>query len=152
VIALLLLTRVLIGDPFPVATLPALDGPAVAVPAHGKVVVVEIWATWCASCHQALPIIEGLRHRFGSEIVVVTVSEDEGEEARAKVARMAADTGLAGPILLDGNHALYQRLGVRKLPTAYVIDAAGVVRHIDNGFGPGYEGRLTKWIEETLRR
>jgi thiol-disulfide isomerase/thioredoxin len=151
VIALLLATRVLLGDPFPATSLPALDGPAIALPPRGQVLVVEIFATWCASCHEALPIVEGLRSRFGSDLVVVTVSEDEGEDARAKLTRMAAETGLSGPILLDSRHDLYQRLGVRKLPTAYVVDAEGVVRHIDNGFGPGYKARLVRWVMEALR-
>lgn len=149
-IALFLATRVLLGDPFPVTSLPTLDGQTAALPAPGQVVVVEMFATWCTSCREALPIIERLRSRFGTDVAVVTVSEDDAE-ARAKLERMAAATGLAGPILLDGDHDLYRRLGVKKLPTTYVVDEKGVVRHIDNGFGPGYESRLTGWIRQTLR-
>jgi len=151
VIALFLATRVLIGDAFPAASLPTLDGQMVALPASGQVLVVEIFATWCASCHEALPIVEGLRKRFGSDLVVVTVSEDEGKDARAKLERMADETGLTGPILLDPDHDLYRRLGVRKLPTTYIVDDKGVVRHIDNGFGPGYPSRLSGWTRQTLR-
>jgi len=151
VLALLLATRVLIGDAFPATTLPTLDGQSFALPAPGHVLVVEVFATWCRSCHEALPIIERLRGRFGAELTVVTVGEDDGKDARAKLERMAAATGLTGPILLDGDHELYRRLGVKKLPTTYIVDDKGVVRHIDNGFGPGYESRLSGWIRETLR-
>ena len=150
-VTLLFAARVLLGDPFPAATLPALRGQTVALPAAGHVVVVEVFATWCASCHEALPIVERLRSRFGDRVIFLGVSEDDGDEARAKLGRMVEATGLTAPILLDADHDLYNRLGIRKLPTAYVIDAEGVVRHIDNGFGPGYEKRLAGWIVQTLR-
>jgi thiol-disulfide isomerase/thioredoxin len=149
-LGLLLATRILIGDSFPEMQLPSLASGEVALPAAGHVVVVELFATWCDSCRDALPIMERLREHFGDRVTFVTVGEDEGDDARAKVVRFAAALQLSGPVLLDADHALYDRLGVRKLPTAYVIDALGVVRHIDNGFGPGYEARLTRWIESTL--
>ncbi len=149
-LGLALALRILIGDPFPAEELPSLASAKVALPATGQVVVVELFATWCESCRDALPIVARLRERFGDRVTFVTVSEDEGEDARPKVARFADAMGIAEPILLDADHALYDRLGVRKLPTAYVIDAKGVVRHIDNGFGPGYEARLGRWIDSTL--
>jgi thiol-disulfide isomerase/thioredoxin len=151
VIALLLATRVLLRDPFPAVTLPAFDGHDISLPAAGDVLVVEVFATWCVPCKQALPILERLRHRFAGKVTFVPVSEDDGEEAREKIAGFLRATGFSGAIFLDSDHALYRRLGVRKLPTAYIVDRQGVVRHIDNGFGPGYEERLTGWLRKTLR-
>ncbi len=151
VIALLLATRVLIGDPFPSVTLPALDGHVLALPGERDVLVVEVFATWCRPCKEALPILERLRHQFAQGVSFVSVSEDDGDDARDKIAGFLGATGFSGPILLDSDHALYRRLGVRKLPTAYVVDREGVVRHIDNGFGPGYEARLARWLRVALR-
>ncbi len=150
-LALLLVTRIVIGDAFPVRTLPDLDGHPVAVPPRGRVVVVDVFATWCAPCRESLPRIERLRSRFGDRVAFVSVSEDEGPDAAERVARFAAGLRVSGPFLLDSDHALSGRLILRTLPTTYVIDAGGVVRHINNGFGRGYERRLQRWIEDTLR-
>src|SRR5262249_26010577 len=94
---------------------------------------------------------ERLRAQLGDRVAFVAVSEDEGPAAAERVARFAAELGLSGPVVLDGDHALYGRLVVRKLPTTYVVDSHGIVRHINNGFGPGYERRIRRWIEDTLR-
>ena len=150
-LALLLVTRVVIGDAFPARVLPALDGHAVELPAAGRVVVIELFATWCAPCRQSLPQLERLRSRFGDRVTFVTVSEDEGADAVERVSGFAADLKLSGTVLLDRDHALYEQLVVRKLPTTYVVDSRGIVRHINNGFGPGYERRLAGWIEQTSR-
>jgi thiol-disulfide isomerase/thioredoxin len=148
VIPILLATRVLIGEPFPAQKLPQLAGATVTVPAAEHVVVVDFFATWCGPCHEALPILVKLREKFGDRVTFVFISEDEA--SREKVARFAADFKLGGPVLLDADHAVYDRVGVRKLPTTYIIDSAGIVRHINNGFGPGYEGRMTRWLRQTL--
>jgi thiol-disulfide isomerase/thioredoxin len=151
VLALLLITRVVIGDVFPARALPALDGQPATLPAAGRVVVIDLFATWCGPCRQSLPLLERLRARFGDRVTFVSVSEDSGADAAAQVARYAQELKLSGPFLLDVDHALYDRLVVRKLPTTYIVDRHGVVRHINNGFGPGYERRLARWIEDTLR-
>jgi thiol-disulfide isomerase/thioredoxin len=149
--ALLLVTRIVIGDAFPPERLMGADGTAVDVVVPGQIVVVDLFATWCEPCRDELPILEDLRARFGDRVAFVTISEDTGADARDKVARFAAQMKLRAPILFDGDHALYERLGVRKLPTTYIVDATGTVRHINNGFGPGYRARVAKWIADTLR-
>jgi len=91
-----------------------------------------------------------LRARYGERVTFISVAEDDGPDAAADVARYAAQLGLHVTVVLDKSHALSDRLVLRKLPTTYVVDADGVVRHINNGFGPGYERRLAGWIEQTL--
>jgi thiol-disulfide isomerase/thioredoxin len=152
VLALLLATRVLIGDAFPVHVLPTLDGHEVQLPPRGQVVVVDVFATWCEPCRESMPLLERLRSRYGDRVAFVGVSEDEGPDATERVIRFTSGLRVSGPFLLDSDHALSGRLVLRKLPTTYVIDADGVVRHINNGFGPGYERRVAGWIEDTLRR
>jgi thiol-disulfide isomerase/thioredoxin len=152
VLAALLVTRVVIGAAFPAHTLPATDGHPIVVPAPNHVVVVDVFATWCAPCREALPIIDRVRSRFDERVTFISVSVDDGPDAAERVLHFASTLGVSGPFLLDSDHALSGELVLRKLPTTYIIDADGIVRHINNGFGPGYERRLQGWIEDTLRR
>lgn len=53
---------------------------------NGKVVLLNIWASWCAPCIRELPALDRLQDRLGSdEFVVVTVSVDDNLELAQKV-------------------------------------------------------------------
>jgi len=43
-----------------------------------------------------------------------------------------------------------RRWGVRTFPTTFLVDRAGVVRHINRGWGPGYQARLLAWLHAML--
>ncbi|HJS84954.1 MAG TPA: TlpA disulfide reductase family protein [Acetobacteraceae bacterium] len=89
----------------------------------GKVLLVNLWATWCAPCVAELPSLAGLARRAAERILVLPVSSDRGG---AKVVEaFYASHGITGlPVLIDTDAALMHALGVRGLPTTYVIDAA----------------------------
>ena len=44
----------------------------------GKIVLVNLWATWCEPCLREMPSLEQLQSRLGDKIVVVAISEDRG--------------------------------------------------------------------------
>jgi len=150
VIPIVLLARVLIGDPLPAIALDTVDRGRLELPVKERIVVVDFFATWCGPCRESLPVLERLRARYGDRALFVSISEDEGEDARKRVARFAEAIGLHGPIGLDPDRAVFQRLGVRKLPTTYIVDGTGTVRHINNGYGPGYEARMARWLDGVL--
>jgi thiol-disulfide isomerase/thioredoxin len=68
------------GEPFPVLTLPALDGPPLDLADYrGRVLVLNVWATWCAPCREEMPSLQRLSERFPAERLTVlglTVDED----------------------------------------------------------------------------
>jgi hypothetical protein len=72
---------------------------------------------------------------------------NRGEPA-AVARRWAADTDLPPDtiIALDPLGAAARRWGASRLPTTFIVDAAGVVRHINRGWGPGYRARLSRWL------
>ena len=45
---------------------------------RGKLVLVNLWATWCEPCLREMPSLERLQSRLGGRIVVLAVSEDRG--------------------------------------------------------------------------
>lgn len=67
---------------------------------RGQVVVVNMWATWCAPCRVEMPGIENLYRRFRSEgLTVLAISLDKGKDQQ--VAEFVEEYKLTFPVLLD---------------------------------------------------
>lgn len=92
----------------------------------GKLVLVNLWATWCAPCRKEMPSLERLQTRFGDKITVLAVSEDIGGEKA--VTPFIAKLGLtAVKAYLDPKTTLGQAFKVDGLPTSFLIDRQGRV-------------------------
>jgi thiol-disulfide isomerase/thioredoxin len=93
---------------------------------RGRVVLLNVWATWCHPCRMEMPSMERLHRRFaGTDFHVVAVSVDR-EDARV-VREFVRDMGLTFDVLHDraGDiQRIYQTVGV---PESFVIDRAGVI-------------------------
>lgn len=110
-----------------------LRGQAIsAASLRGKVVVVDFWASWCAPCREEMPILQRLYNTYRAQgLVVVGVSVDrEASNARTFVDRL----GVTFPIIHDAQHQLAGRFAPPKMPSSYIIDRRGVVRHVHAGF------------------
>lgn len=112
----------------PATTYVAAGGAAASLADHaGKVVVLNFWATWCAPCVRELPSLDRLAAALPREnFAVLALSTDRGGDKKAgpfleklEIERLAAD--------LDPKSALARALGLRGLPTTFVIDPDGKV-------------------------
>ncbi len=94
----------------------------------GQVVLVNIWATWCAPCREEIPSIEALYRDFAPRgFRVVAVSVDDAADAR-KIREFLAPYHVTYDVLHDSAGAIqktYQSTGV---PENFVIGSDGVVR------------------------
>jgi peroxiredoxin len=93
---------------------------------RGKVVLLNIWATWCPPCKVEMPSMENLSHKLaGTDFRLVAVSVDEDDSS--VVNKFVKDMGLTFEILhnRDGSiRRIYQTTGV---PESFVIDRDGVI-------------------------
>lgn len=120
-----------IGKPLPELKSVDLAGRAVSIAdLKGRVVVIDVWATWCGACHQMLPGQRALVKRLeGKPFTLVSVSADEKAE---QVTEFLKATPMPWVHWFDGpDGRIQQVLNVTSYPTVYVIDAKGVIRHKD---------------------
>jgi cytochrome c biogenesis protein CcmG, thiol:disulfide interchange protein DsbE len=95
----------------------------------GRVVFLDVWATWCEPCKDALPAYSALAAELaGTDARFYALSVDEDIR---QVARFVQETGLTLPVLLDeGAHIAERLLSVRALPTTFLIDRRGRIRYV----------------------
>jgi cytochrome c biogenesis protein CcmG, thiol:disulfide interchange protein DsbE len=113
--------------PVPATRLPALDGgaPRALADYRGEVVVLNLFASWCAPCKQEAPVLrrEQARLRRSGGTVLGVTWRDAAPAARGFARRY----GLGFPILRDVSGDFAQRLGVRGVPETFVLDRHGRV-------------------------
>lgn len=92
---------------------------------RGKLLLVNLWATWCAPCIKELPSLERLQQALGGEtFTVLTVSLDRG--GAYQVEKFFTQQGITDlPKLLDPTGASMKVLRARGLPTSVLVDAQG---------------------------
>jgi thiol-disulfide isomerase/thioredoxin len=96
-------------------------GPALA----GHRVVLNLWAYWCAPCAAELPAMAEFQRRVGSDMIVVTVHQDENETAA--LLRLA-ELGVRLPTLQDGRRRVAAALRVPNvMPATVVLNSDGSV-------------------------
>jgi thiol-disulfide isomerase/thioredoxin len=117
---------------------------------RGKVVLLDIWASWCAPCKEEMPQLDALASRLrgkGVEILAVSIDEDRpAAESFLKTRRKWALT-----LAHDPAGAVPERLQPPKMPTSYIIDSNGIVRHVNAGFQAGDADRLEAQLLELAR-
>jgi thiol-disulfide isomerase/thioredoxin len=92
----------------------------------GKIVLVNLWATWCEPCLREMPSLERVQSRLGDKIAVVAISEDRG--GSKTVEPFIDKLGLKSvKIYVDPKSAIERALKVRGLPTSFLIDRKGRV-------------------------
>lgn len=92
---------------------------------HGKLVLVNFWATSCGICLQEMPDLIATWRRYrsrGLEVIAVAMYYDEPEQIRAYMAKHS----LPFPVVFDRDGALAREFeGVRATPTTFLIDRSG---------------------------
>lgn len=97
---------------------------------RGKVVLVNLWATWCPPCRAEIPALETLYREYRSKGFVV-VGIDQGESAKV-AGDFARKYGVTYPVLLDDGQQYGRAYSALGLPTSILVDRSGkIVKGID---------------------
>jgi len=123
------------GETAPVFALHDTRGAAVSLAQYrGKIVVMNLWASWCPPCRAEMPDLQTISREFARDGVVV-VGVNEGESAR-RASAFARSLAIAFPIWIDDAQRYGRVYAALGLPTTIVIDRHGVVLR-------GFDGPLT---------
>ncbi len=115
-----------VGHPAPDFSLTALDGREIRLrDLRGKVVFVNLWATWCPPCREEMPSMVRLYGRFRNQgLEILAVSEDADVE---EVRRFARAYNVQFPILMDREKTVYQLYRATGVPETHLVNKEGVL-------------------------
>jgi cytochrome c biogenesis protein CcmG, thiol:disulfide interchange protein DsbE len=111
--------------------LEALDGHTVSLDSlRGKVIFLNVWATWCEPCREEMPSMQTLYEDFKSnkDFVMLAVSQDI--KGRSTVAPYVEKNGFRFTILLDPENKISSSYDMSGVPETFIIDRTGkIVAH-----------------------
>jgi peroxiredoxin len=97
---------------------------------HGKVVLVNFWATWCPPCRKEMPDLNVLYQRFKDQgLVILAISDEEPD----KVQPFLAERQITYPVMLDPGRKVNELFQVEGIPKSFVYNREGklVAQSID---------------------
>jgi len=108
-----------------------------------KVVILDFWATWCGPCRAAMPLIQSFYDKNKKNVEVLSINEQESSD---RVNAFLKQTGYTYRVLLDKDGKVESSYRVYGIPTLFVVDKDGDLRHKSVGYRPDLEQQLTEII------
>ena len=114
--------------PAPSAVFTSLDGGDASLDDYrGKVVILNLWGTWCPPCRREIPeLVELQEELLERDATVVSIAVDSGAEK--SIRSFAAEFGIDYPIWLGSTDEAVRHFKAIGFPYTLLIDREGVVR------------------------
>lgn len=119
---------------------------------RGKVVVIDFWTYSCINCLRALPYVRAWAEKYkdqGLVVIGVHTPEFAFEKSEANVREAVARLGVAYPVAMDNDFAVWRAFKNQYWPAHYFIDAQGRIRH--HHFGEGDYDGSERVIQQLLK-
>jgi thiol-disulfide isomerase/thioredoxin len=118
---------------------------------RGKVVLLDFWTYSCINCIRALPYVKAWYAKYrdqGLVVIGIHAPEFAFEKDLRNVRREVADLGIAYPVAVDNDYALWRAFANEYWPAHYFVDSTGNIRHTH--FGEGEYERSERVIQQLL--
>ncbi len=141
-----------VGAPAPAVNLPAQGAAArIALPdPKARLTYVDFWASWCGPCRKSFPWMNQMQARYGAKGLRIVAINVDAKTADAE--RFLQDVPARFEVALDPQGDSARRYELKGMPTSLLIDAAGRVVAIHQGFRDGDGETLEKLIRTQLDR
>ena len=118
----------LVGKEAPEFTAKDLSGNNISLSAFkGRPILLNFWATWCPYCREERPYLNFLYSEYKDRgLVIIAVSTDKSVQ---KVKAYLERTPMNFTILHDNSNKAAESYGVYSLPTSFLIDRSGIIKH-----------------------
>jgi thiol-disulfide isomerase/thioredoxin len=116
----------------------------------GKVVIINLWASWCPPCRAEMPALQEVyleNRERGLEVMAVNTTFQDQESTAVSFVQ---EFGLTFPILMDRSGDVSRQYLLRAMPSTFFVDREGVIRKVIIG-GPMSEATLQTAVEELLQ-
>ena len=127
------------------------SGTAVSLSARkGKVVLLDVWATWCHGCATEIPWFVEFAHKYKERgLTVIGVSADD--DGWTSVRPFVKEHRMNYPVVLSSDD-LAKRYEVTALPVTFLIDRNGAIAVVHAGLPKGgkaeVEGEIVRLLSE----
>ena len=127
IIVLLLGLATAAGQSQPKLSLKDVDGKTQALSDyHGKVVVLNFWATWCVPCKEEMPFFVEAQKKYGQRNVVILAASLDDDRTKKYVRKFVQAYKMDFPVLLDATAESMKQFGLGEtLPSTIFLDAQG---------------------------
>jgi cytochrome c biogenesis protein CcmG/thiol:disulfide interchange protein DsbE len=113
-------------DQAPEFKLDSLDGkPLSLAGAHGKVILLNFWATWCGPCRAEIPDLIELQTKYKDRLQIIGLTVDDDDPDAIK--KVVAKTGINYPVAIAPDEVRMKYGGIAALPTSFMLDSEGRV-------------------------
>ncbi len=161
----------LLGKPVPEFKFVGLDGqPITRESLHGKIAVLDFWATWCGPCFQSFPNLEQVYRKYSSndKVVILAVSIDVLPPTGPRTSPISTggsqDQGIADqalrdafsqsklsiPITRDPKQFALAAFGIQQIPNMFILGADGTVQDQELGYNPELARELPERLDKLL--
>ena len=118
----------------------------------GKVVVLDVWATWCQPCRKSLPALNAVYRQFknDSHVWIGSINQESIHPNRLKAFMKANHFDF--PVIRDPRGRLSNQLKVSALPTLVVIDPQGKIDHVQVGLPTANRFKLIQHLTQLINQ
>lgn len=134
----------------------------VAVDAKGKAfklkaykdkwVVVTVGAAWCKPCKKELPVWDKLAATFKGKVTFVALDVDDDIDDGKKFHKKLKLKNMTLVYMPAANSSAAGRYGAETMPTTFIVDPKGVVRHVHSGFNESDPSGESKKLQGALEK
>jgi peroxiredoxin len=140
-----------VGHKIPDFRVKALDGAEMSLKKlRGKVILINLWATWCGPCRVEMPFLEEVWKKFkSSEFVLLGIAYEESDE---EIDAFRKEHGFSFPIASDPEGEIFRSFASDGIPRSYVVGVDGTILYQSLGYEPDEFDKMKRVIEQELEK